>query len=324
MSDKSAKNEMLSDQEIDALVNQTNEANFDDGEFRIHDFSGRQSLSMAKWTEFSALNLKHAEALQAALTSDYSVSIDVQAVSEEYDTAANLMASFPKRMCLVSTPTEPFGADAHLLLPGALLTSLVNLYFGGKSLASPQMTGRVTPSEQRIGERFSKTFFRAMSELWSDRLSITFGDLYVDITPDRFSMIPKEIGFAVIPFNVTIDAGESHTVKLILPFKALERSSVAFMQADITESAHENLSDWEPEIRAVLPDVKLEISGKLFEVKSTLRALLQMQIGTTLPIDEPTTIALLLNNDLLAEGNYGAFDGFKAMQINQIGEKIHE
>ena len=82
MSDKSAKNEMLSDQEIDALVNQTNEANFDDGEFRIHDFSGRQTLSMAKWTEFSALNLKHAEALQAALTSDYSVSVDVQAVSE--------------------------------------------------------------------------------------------------------------------------------------------------------------------------------------------------------------------------------------------------
>ena len=36
---------------------------------------------------------------------------------------------FPERLCLVSTPTEPFDAELHLLLPGELLTELVNHYF---------------------------------------------------------------------------------------------------------------------------------------------------------------------------------------------------
>ena len=131
MSDETAKDEVLTSEEIEALVERAREPGFDDGEFRAHDFSGGQSLSMSKWTELRVLLDKHAEALKGILTSEFGVQITVDVKTIEFGAAGELLMEFPERLCLISTPTEPFDAEFHLLLPGELLTTLVNYYFGG-------------------------------------------------------------------------------------------------------------------------------------------------------------------------------------------------
>jgi flagellar motor switch protein FliM len=322
MSDETVKEEVLTSQEIEALVERAREPGFDDGEFRAHDFSGGQSLSMSKWTELRLLLDKHADALTGVLTSEYGVQISVDVKTIEFGVAGELLIEFPERLCLISTPTEPFDSELHLLLPGELLTTLVNHYFGGGSLPSPIMPSRVTPSEQRIGERVSKTFFRAMSEIWSDRLHLAFGDLFVDITPDRFSMLPKTLGLAVIPFEFAVGDNENYLVRLLVPFDALEAHEESFMPRIGVEPSATSYSAWEPEIRAALPEVEVEIRGELCELKATLRTLLQMQVGTTIPISEPNEVELFLDTDSIAVGRYGAFDGFKAMQFSRFrGDK---
>jgi flagellar motor switch protein FliM len=320
MSDETAKDEVLTSEEIEALVERAREPGFDDGEFRAHDFSGGQSLSMSKWTDFRLLLDKHAEALKGVLSSEYGVQISVNVNTIEFGAAGELLMEFPERLCLISTPTEPFDSDLHLLLPGELLTSLVNYYFGGGSLPAPTMPSRVTPSEQRIGERISRTFFRAMSEIWSDRLPLAFGDLFVDITPDRFSMLPKALGLAVIPFELAVGDNENYLVRLLVPFDSLEAHEESFIPRTAVEPSATSYSAWEPEIRAALPEVAVEIRGELCELKATLRTLLQMQVGTTIPINEPNEVELFVDADSIAVGRYGAFDGFKAMQFSRFRE----
>ena len=320
MSNDASKEEILSSEEIEALVEHAGETGFDDGEFRAHDFSGGQSLSMSKWTELSQLVDKHAEALQGMLTSEFGVPVAVEAQERSFSTTDKLLVEFPERLCLISTPTEPFQVELHLLVPGDLLTELVNHYFGGGSLAAPAMHKRVTPSEQRIGERVSKIFFRAMSEIWSDRLPIVFGDLYIDITPDRFSMLPRTEGFSVIPFKLVIGDERDYLISLLVPFDALEAHEDSLIPTYNSKSLPESFSAWEPELRAALPDVSLEVRGELCELKATLRTLLQMEIGTIIPISEPAEVQLFLEGDSLAVGRYGAFDGFKAMQFSKFRE----
>ena len=48
MSDSKSKEEVLSAEEIDALVERASEPGFDDGEFRTHDFSGGETVAMTK------------------------------------------------------------------------------------------------------------------------------------------------------------------------------------------------------------------------------------------------------------------------------------
>jgi len=320
MSSDASKDEILSSEEIEALVERASEPGFDDGEFRAHDFSGGQALSMSKWTELSQLVEKHAEALQGMLSSEFGVPVTVESRKRTFGVTDTLLIEFPERLCLISTPTEPFQSEVHLLLPGELLTELVNHYFGGGSLPAPSMPKRVTPSEQRIGERVSKIFFRAMSEIWSDRLPVSFGDLFIDITPDRFSMLPRAQGFAVITFQLAIGDKDNYLIRLLVPFDALESHEESLMPRDKIETSMESFSAWEPEMRAALPDVTIEVRGELCELKATLRTLLQMQIGTIIPISEPTELELFLGPDSVAVGRYGAFDGFKAMQFTKFRE----
>jgi flagellar motor switch protein FliM len=320
MSDSKSKEEVLSAEEIDALVERASEPGFDDGEFRTHDFSGGETVAMTKWTELLSTLEKHSEALEGVMSSEYGLKTTLIAKPIEYGVVGELIAGFPDRLCLISTVAEPFDGEVHLLLEGDLLTFLVNHYFGGGSLPVPQMSKRVTPSEQRIGERVSKNFYRVMSEVWADRLPIAFGDLFVDITPDRFSMLPKAAGFAVLPFELSFGSEERFILKLLIPFDALEANATAFVPTITKEMMDERPSDWEPNIKAALPEVSVEVRGELCELNATLRTLLQMQVGTTIPISEPSVVRLFLENEVVAEGGYGAFDGFKAFQFNRFRE----
>ena len=98
MSDDTAKDEVLTSEEIEALVERASEPGFDDGEFRAHDFSGGPSLSMSKWTELRLLLDKHAEALKGVLTSEYGVQITVDVKTIEFGAAGELLMEFPERL----------------------------------------------------------------------------------------------------------------------------------------------------------------------------------------------------------------------------------
>ena len=95
MSDDTAKDEVLTSEEIEALVERASEPGFDDGEFRAHDFSAGQSLSMSKWTELRLLLDKHAEALTGLLSSEFGVQITVGVRGIEFGTAGELIMEFP-------------------------------------------------------------------------------------------------------------------------------------------------------------------------------------------------------------------------------------
>ena len=75
-----------------------------------------------------------------------------------------------------------------------------------------------------------------MSEIWSDRLSIEFGDLFIDITPDRFAMLPKAEGFAVIPFQIAVGDKRDYLINLLVPFDALEAHEQSLMPPGNIES----------------------------------------------------------------------------------------
>ncbi|NCG07596.1 MAG: flagellar motor switch protein FliM [Gammaproteobacteria bacterium] len=312
---------VLTDEEIEALVEHAQDGGFDDGEFRIHDFSAGESLTLSKWSELEGLHRNHAEALSRSLSATYDMEISVEARTSSFVSAQDLLTSFPQRLCLVSAQIGPFDAESHLLVAGDTLSFLVNHYFGGGSVTPPRLTSKVTPSEQRIGERVAREFLRTMAEIWVDRLPLQMGDLYVDVTPDRFSLIPREEGFAVFEFDVV--AGEEHQsqIKLLVPFDALEAHSTSLVPKKRDLPDHPDASTWEPQLRAALPDVKVEVQGAVDAIETTIKSLLAMKVGMTIPIDEPDAMSLLLNGRAIAHGRYGAHDGLKAMQFTQFKER---
>ena len=64
MAEESQKEAVLTDQEIEALVEHAEDSGFDDGEFRTHDFSVGGALELYKWVELGGLNNNQEAALK--------------------------------------------------------------------------------------------------------------------------------------------------------------------------------------------------------------------------------------------------------------------
>jgi flagellar motor switch protein FliM len=321
VAEESDNEPVLTDEEIEALVEHAQEGGFDDGEFRIHDFSAGESLTLSKWSELEGLHRNHAEALGKALSAAFDLEISVEAQASSYAIARDLLIGFPQRICLVSTHIGPFEEESHLLISGETLSFLVNQYFGGASVTPPKLTAKVTPSEQRIGERVAREYLRTMAEIWVDRLPLQMNDLYVDVTPDRFSLIPEDIGFAVFDFELSMGDVHRSRTQLLIPFDSLEGQSGALVPAKKVIQEDPDAATWEPQLRSTITDVSVEVCGSIDAIETTIKSLLAMKVGTTIPIEEPDAMALLLNGRAVAHGRYGAYEGLKAMQFTHFKER---
>jgi flagellar motor switch protein FliM len=321
VAEESDNEPVLTDEEIEALVEHAQEGGFDDGEFRIHDFSAGESLTLSKWSELEGLHRNHAEALGKALSAAFDLEISVEAQASSYAIARDLLIGFPQRICLVSTHIGPFEEESHLLISGETLSFLVNQYFGGASVTPPKLTAKVTPSEQRIGERVAREYLRTMAEIWVDRLPLQMNDLYVDVTPDRFSLIPEDIGFAVFDFELSMGDVHRSRTQLLIPFDSLEGQSGALVPAKKVIQEDPDAATWEPQLRSTITDVSVEVCGSIDAIETTIKSLLAMKVGTTIPIEEPDAMALLLNGRGVAHGRYGAHEGLKAMQFTHFKER---
>ena len=90
MSEEPENDTVLTEEEIEALVEHAEEGGFDDGQFRVHDFSAGESLALSKWLELNRLIESHAEALQKAFSSMFDIEVVVEAELPRYLPAPSL------------------------------------------------------------------------------------------------------------------------------------------------------------------------------------------------------------------------------------------
>lgn len=314
---------ILTEEEIEALVDLgVPSEGYDDGEFRSHDFGAGEALTLGKWTELDGLLRTQAEALEVVFYNSFGLEATVEPFAPMFATVKDILPAIPERVLLISTEIGPVAGESHLELPGNLLSYLVNFYFGGNLMASPKLAGKVTPSEQRTGERVAKEVLRTMSEIWEERLQLSPGDLFIDITPDRLSLTPAEIGYVIFTFMVTAGENFRGEFRLMLPFDGLEVYEATLKPRQIEKASSAVEPEWEAKIQKAVPDISIEVTGVLTQIETSIKNLLAMHKGMVIPINEPSTVRLTIDGQGMALGAYGAHEGNRAVQITQFeGQK---
>ena len=316
MAEENDNDSLLSKEEIDALVEHAETSGrFDDGHFRTHDFGAGEAATLAEWVELESLLRGHAEALEAVFQFEFDMDVIVEPFEPMYAINRDLLASMPERVCVISTPIDPIEGESHLVLSGSLLSLIVNDYFGGAAMEPPRLGGKVTPSELRIGQRLCKEFLRVMGEIWVDRLLLKFGDLYVDNTPSRLSLLPGEVGYVVLTYSLTNRERHRSELRLLVPFEGLEPHAANLRPRTAPEGPVSAAPAWESALRAAVTDIPIEVTGVLTGLEITIRSLLDMKVGMVIPIDSPEEIRLQVGGRNRARGRYGSHEGQLAMQF---------
>ena len=78
----------------------------------------------------------------------------------------------------------------------------------------------------------SLRFLRAMSEIWSDRLPMP-SEIFLSTSLLIGSHQLRTEGFAVIPFQLTIEDDKDYSISLLVPFEALEAHEESLMPRTI-------------------------------------------------------------------------------------------
>ena len=100
----------------------------------------------------------------------------------------------------------------------------------------------------------------------------------------------------------------------------MEAQSDAFLPVKKTVQQEPEASTWEPQLRSTIKDVSVEVRGSTDAIETTIKSLLAMKVGTTIPIEEPDAMPVL-NGRTVAHGRYGAHEGLKAMQFTHFKER---
>ncbi|MDP5053438.1 MAG: FliM/FliN family flagellar motor switch protein, partial [Congregibacter sp.] len=207
------------------------------------------------------------------------------------------------------------------IAPSALLSFVVNAYFGGGSgPAQPSNRTNLTPTELRLAERIAEFQLTSISTAWADKLTLEPGDIGTMGVPDRLEMLPASDVLLRIAFSLNV-GDFSSTVSLLLPFAALERYRERFAPPRKKEDPNAAQS-WEPYFRRELPGIELEVAAVLSTQSIALADLLQLQAGAVIPLAPAEHVSLKIDNVTLAEGRYGSFDGVKAVQLQTLASLL--
>lgn len=319
MSEVDDNQPVLSEEEIEALVDHAATDNvFDDGYFKSHDFGAGEALTLSKWSELDGLLRAHAEVLGGVLQRNFGQEATIEPFASRFARVGDLIPAMPDRVALITTEIKPFEGESHLEIPGEFLSFLVNQYFGGSTVASPKLAGKVTPSEQRLSEQLAKDVLRTLVEIWSDRVVLEPGDLYVDITTDRLSLLPADMGYVVLTYSVTCGSAYQGEFRLLLPYESMAEQASRLMPVRRKEPELVVEPEWEARLQSAVPEIDVEISGVVSLLETSLRNLLAFKVGTVIPINEPQMAQLTVEGRGIARGKYGAHDSSRAVQITDF------
>lgn len=325
-----ANDDVLTEGELDALMESVDEGSpgvdtsddGDDGEFRRFDFGGREHSLLREFTAFSSLLERQAELLAAAFESAFSLEFMTRSTPVELLSVGDALASLERVVGVTTTSLAPLNGPVFVITPSALLSHVVNAYFGGGKTTAPAGEDRValTPTELRVAERIAGLHLRTMCESWIDKLPLEAGDTATLGVPDRLEMVPRTDLLLRLRFSLSAGEFEAN-LDLFLPFSELEPYRDRFSPPKKKDEVDPGDS-WEPFFRRELPAIEVDVSAVMATKSMSLAELLELSAGSVIAMPAPEEVRLQVEDAVVAEGRYGSFEGAKAVQLLRLASVL--
>ena len=213
--------------------------------------------------------------------------------------------------------TRPLVGSALLVLDGQLVSTIVDLMFGG--------TGR--PMRKSEGREFSMTEKRLIQKL-IDLSSSEYSRAWESIHPMElvFTRSESQPQFAniaipaemVVSTTFTLDFnGQSGTIQICIPYSVLEPIRDTLSSSLNTNSGEEKRS-WLGQMSKEIKPAGVELVAELTTATLTLGELMKLQTGDVIEIETGPGAMLKIGQVPIFNGRYGEHNGRYAVRIDTV------
>ncbi len=322
-----AGNDLLSQDEIDALLHGVNGGDIDteadeqlDGEARNYDFASEDRIVRGRMPTLEMVNERFSRQFRISL-------FNMLRRSAEISVGGVDMIKFSEYIHTLFVPTslnlvkvKPLRGTGLLVFDPKLVYILVDNFFGGDGRYHAKIEGReFTPTEQRVIQMLVDLAFHDLREAWAPVMDLDFEYMSREVNPQFANIVSPTEVVVVSKLHVEVEGGGGD-LHVTMPYSMLEpiREVLdAGVQSDRTD-----IDDrWITALREEVKSAEVELSSNLTEVELSLREVMRMKPGDVIPIDMPKCISLRAEDVPVFRGKLGVSNDNLAIQIIEQVER---
>lgn len=311
-----ANDELLSQQEIDALLDHSEAADAssdDEVTTRPYQLGREQGRSRGRLPTLEMIAERFARCLSDSLAELFGCSFEVGPASIATQNFGDFCQSAQLPVSLSVCTYEPLSGSGLLAIDAVLVHQWVDQYFGAGGNATQRQLQQFSPTELRVIERVRERLFRDWDDAWQDVLPIATTLTDVESNPHLLNNFAAGDLLTCVSFAIGFgDCGG--TVTIGLPSKGLEEHRT-LLDGPGQRDAKDLDSHWQPRLTQALLDAEVSLDCQIATANVQVGDLLKLQVGDVLQASVPENHHAYVENVPLFTGKLGEAAGKLALEV---------
>ena len=317
--------DVLTEGELEALMESVSGSEMAPGAVGDHrdcqhfDFTTREQALLAQMPALKNLNEKHCLALAQNIAQLYKVAAQIEVDEVKLLKLDQVLTDISMPCGINLLDLAPLNGVSFVVLPGELLSFLVEKFFGGGSSAPGTVSNRkhLTPTEKRINDVITEKFHSTLKDAWKDKVALTPTLVSFETNPDFLQAgSPDELGL-LFPFTIKVGDWQS-SIDWIVPYAVLEPLRRKLGSPGTKPKPQQGNTNWATHFRRELQSVDLEVSGAFMSRPASIAEVLSLCPGSIVPLKTPAEVTVYVENQPFSTGEHGVLNGNKSIKIKEI------
>ncbi|RMF83342.1 MAG: flagellar motor switch protein FliM [Nitrospinota bacterium] len=285
--------QILSQEEVDALLQGISGGEIetepdekqDPSGVRPYDLTNQERIIRGRMPTLEIINQKFARLFRATLSATLRRVIDVSSQTPEMSKFGEFLKTVPVPTSMHVFRMPPLRGAALLIIESRLAFALIDSIFGGPGTGNIKIEGRdFTAIESRMIQKIVELLFRDLEKAWEPVEPIQIELERSEVNPQFVGIVPSSDVVVVIEFTVEMDQCIG-AITLCIPYSTLEPIREK-LYASFQSERLELDDSWLKRIIDRLLDVKVELSVELGSTEISSGALLSLQVGDIIRLDQ--------------------------------------
>jgi len=314
--------EVLKQEEIDALLGGVNSGEISTadergpaGTPRRYDFKSEIPVAGGRMPRLEMVNERFARLFRTSLSSMLRHPALVTVMPVAVQRCGDFLRTLPLPSSINLVRLAPLRGAAAVVLAPALVSAVVDKYFGGSGRAAKIEGREFTATELRIAEVVRKSIFGDLKEAWAPVVAIEPEYFATETNPQFVNQLSPAELVVIAPFRIDLD-GDGGEVQLVLPQSMIEplRDRLDFGQRGNTETPD---ARWYESLRGEVEKAEVGIRTVLGNADVTLGKLLALRPGDVVPFDFAGQATVYAEGVPIFTGGFGGSRGQEAVKVER-------
>lgn len=306
--------ELLSQKEIDALVNGTDDDASDSRIVTVEDYELYDLTSGMHRVKGWSHDIKIVdERFQTNLSINLLALLHKSVEVKRKEILISKFAAYRKDLDVptsinVFAMTGMIGYSA-IVLDAELVHALVNAFFGGGSRQTKIGGREFTHTEQRVVKLILKTIIATIKASWKELSEMDFIPVETEVNPEHLSTFSDTDVLMIRPFSVKF-AGGGGEIQLLMPGNSID---------SIFRHRKSNETNGQFSPREIMKQRALtyvtDVTGELTGARLTIGEIFRLAEGDIISVDSPEQIDVKVNGVTKFKARMGGIDGKVGLKV---------